>query len=236
MNVAVILAGGSGTRLGNDVPKQFMKLAGKQVIEHTIDVFENSPLIDEICIVSRSDFVADVEALVVKNNYRKVKKILNGGKERYDSSLAAINAYTDDTINMLFHDAVRPLVSERIINDCIVALDAYNAVATGIMTTDTIWEVSDGAFISSIPDRTVLRNAQTPQCFLRGTISRAYERALADPGFSATDDCGVVTRYLPEEKIFVVEGDSSNIKITYREDLLFAEQIFKLRNVGQESV
>ena len=93
MNIAIILAGGSGTRLGNDTPKQFLKVAGKQVIEHTIDVFDKCALIDEICIVSKPDYVSEVESLVVKNRYKKVRKILNGGKERYDSSLAAINAY-----------------------------------------------------------------------------------------------------------------------------------------------
>ena len=231
MNIAVILAGGSGTRLGNDLPKQFMKVAGKQVIEHTIDVFENCRRIDEICIVSRPDFVADVEALVVRNGYRKVKKILNGGKERYDSTLAAVNAYTDDSINMLFHDAVRPLVSERIINDCIDALEHYNAVDVAARTTDTIISVDSSECIDFIPNRINLRNGQTPQCFKRGTIRRAYELALDDPCFTTTDDCGTVRRYLPDEKIFVVAGDNSNMKLTYVEDLFLLDKLFQLRTM-----
>ena len=229
MNIAVILAGGSGTRLGNDTPKQFLKVAGKQVIEHTIDVFEQCEQIDEICIVSKPDFVSEVEALVVRNEYKKVKKILNGGKERYDSSLAAIHAYTNDSCNLLFHDAVRPLVSERIINDCIEALKTYNAVDVATKTTDTIISVDSNECIDFIPNRTLLRNGQTPQCFKRGTIRRAYELALADPNFATTDDCGTVRRYMPDEPIKVVEGENTNMKLTYLEDLFLLDKLFQLR-------
>lgn len=238
MNIAVILAGGSGTRMGTgtDIPKQFMKVAGKKVIEHTIDVFEASPLIDEICIVSKSDFINDVENLVVANQYKKVKKILHGGKERYHSSLAAINAYTNDDDNLLFHDAVRPLVSQRIIADCVEALKKYNAVDVAVKTTDTIISVDEKECIDFIPDRTKLRNGQTPQCFKRGTIRKAYELALADPDFTTTDDCGTVRRYLPNEPLFVVNGENSNMKLTYVEDLFLLDKLFQLRTQrGEQS-
>lgn len=229
-NIAIILAGGSGTRMGNNLPKQFLKVAGKQVIEHTIDVFEGCPEIDEICIVSKADFINDVEALVIRNHYKKVKKILQGGKERYHSSLAAINAYTDDSDNLLFHDAVRPLVNHRIIHDCIEALQSYNAVDVATMTTDTIIQVDDNNCITSIPNRALLRNAQTPQCFKRSTIRRAYDLALADPNFRTTDDCGVIRTYLPDEPIFVVNGEHFNMKLTYMEDLFLLDKLFQLRS------
>lgn len=231
MNIAVILAGGSGTRMGNDQPKQFLKVAGKQIIEHTIDAFEASKDIDEICVVSRADYVGDVEALVVRNQYKKVKRILQGGKERYDSSLAAINAYQNDDDNLLFHDAVRPLVTEKIIHDCVAALRRYNAVDVAVKTTDTIIAVDEQNCIEHIPDRQVLRNGQTPQCFKRGTIKRAYDIALQDPDFRTTDDCGVVRRYLPEEPIFVVEGANYNMKLTYVEDLFLLDKLFQLRSM-----
>lgn len=231
-NIAVILAGGSGTRMGNGTPKQFLKVAGKMVIEHTIDVFENAQQIDEICIVSRADCIAEVEALVVKNRFRKVKKILVGGYERYESSLAAINAYPCDTDNLIFHDAVRPLVNERIINDCIYALDTYNAVDVAVKTTDTIIQVDDSDYcITNIPNRNLLRNGQTPQCFKRGTIHRAYELALQDPAFRTTDDCGTVRKYLPDEKVYVVEGENFNMKLTYVEDLFLLDKLFQLRSL-----
>ena len=229
-NIAIILAGGSGTRLGNEVPKQFLKVAGKQIIEHTLNVFERSQDIDEICIVSRVDCLDQVEALVVKNQYTKVKKILQGGQERYHSSLAAINAYTDDEDNLLFHDAVRPLVNERIIHDCVEALKQYNAVDVAAKTTDTIISVNENECIDFIPNRSYLRNGQTPQCFKRGTIRKAYKLALADPEFSTTDDCGTVRKYLPEEPIYVVEGGNFNMKLTYIEDLFLLDKLFQLRS------
>ena len=230
-NIAIILAGGSGARLGAMVPKQFQKVAGKKIIEHTIDVFENNEQIDEIAIVSREDYIPEVEQMVVNNHYVKVKKILQGGKERYHSSLSAIEAYTDDNDNLLFHDAVRPLVNDRIIADCIKALERYEAVDVAVKTTDTVVQVDENNCISNIPPRAQLRNGQTPQCFKRGVIKRAYDIALADPGFQTTDDCGVVRRYLPDVPVFVVDGEVFNMKVTYVEDLFLLDKLFQLKTV-----
>ena len=235
MNIAVVLAGGSGLRLGNDQPKQFLKVAGKKVIEHTIEAFESAKNIDEICIVSRIDYIHEVENLVINNGYKKVKKILAGGKERYDSSLAAINAYTNNDDNLLFHDAVRPLITERIIDDCIKALQQYNAVDVAVKTTDTIIQVNTNQCINNIPNRNELYNGQTPQGFKRGTIAKAYELALQDPNFITTDDCGTVRRYLPDEPIYVVNGENFNMKLTYVEDLFLLDKLFQLKSLhGQQ--
>ena len=234
-NIAIILAGGSGTRVGGDTPKQFIHVAGKQIIQHSIEAFERCERIDEICIVCREDYIDYMHELVQTSGYTKVRKILNGGKERYHSSVAAIQAYTDDNDNLLFHDAVRPMVSERIINDCIDALSRYNAVDVAVKTTDTIIAVDAEGCITDTPDRTHLRNVQTPQGFKRRTIRLAYEKALADPNLVTTDDCGTVCKYLPEEPIYVVEGENTNIKLTYREDLLLLE-ILLTNNHNQTSV
>ncbi|MBO4599928.1 MAG: 2-C-methyl-D-erythritol 4-phosphate cytidylyltransferase, partial [Bacteroidales bacterium] len=102
-NIAVILAGGAGSRMGGGIPKQFLKVAGKKIIEHTIDVFEKNVHIDEVAIVCKSDYISDMEQIVVGNEYRKVKKILQGGNERYQSSLSAIAAYDNDEDNLIFH-------------------------------------------------------------------------------------------------------------------------------------
>lgn len=229
-NIAVILAGGSGARFGRDLPKQFLKVAGKKVIEHTIDVFEHNTLIDEIAVVTRQEFVSDVEQLVVNNHYTKVHKILIGGKERYHSSLSAINAYTNDADNLIFHDAVRPLVNDRIINDCIEALEKYDAVDVAIPVADTIIQVDEADCISTIPTRSLLRSGQTPQCFKRSVINRAYQLALQDPNFVTTDDCGVVRKYLPEIPVYVVKGEVFNMKITYKEDLFLVDKLFQLKS------
>lgn len=111
MTVAVILAGGSGTRVGGELPKQFIKVAGKKIIEHTIDAFEQNGNIDEIAVVCNPAFIVMMEQIAADRKWTKLRKILHGGKERYESSLAAINAYSDDDI-LMFHDAVRPLVSQ----------------------------------------------------------------------------------------------------------------------------
>lgn len=220
MTVAVLLAGGSGSRFGGEQPKQFLVVAGKSILAHTIDVFESHPLIDEIAIVTRADSMEETQRIVAEGGYQKVKRFLTGGRERYHSSLAAINAYTDDETRLLIHDAVRPLVSHRIISDCIHALDHYEAVDVAIPATDTIIRVDEHDCIVETPPRAMLRNVQTPQGFLRGTISRAYEIGLRDPAFVTTDDCGVVHHYLPDTPIYVVRGEVTNIKITYPEDLM----------------
>lgn len=229
MNIAIILAGGSGERVGHNIPKQFLTVAGKEIIEHTIEAFAHHPLIDEVCIVTRPDYVMHVRDLVASKGLSKVKHVLEGGKERYDSSMAALRVYTDDNDCLLFHDAVRPLVDERIITDCIEALRTCNAVDVAVHTTDTIIEVDSAECIRHIPNRQSLRNSQTPQCFRRSTICRAYQLALQDPAFTTTDDCGVVHRYLPEEPIRIVPGSTFNIKLTYAEDLSVLERLFQLR-------
>lgn len=230
MNIAVILAGGIGSRLDSSHPKQFFKVAGKTVIEHTIEVFERNTLIDEIAIVINPAYLTTIEEIVLKNGWRKVHKILKGGAERYHSSMAAIEAYDGrQNVNLIFHDAVRPLITDRIINDTIRALDTYNAVDVAVPAVDTIISV-DGDFIDAIPDRSKLRRGQTPQGFKLETIREAYKYALQDPAFKSTDDCGVVLKYLPDEKIYVVKGEESNMKLTYKEDAYLLDKLFQLHS------
>lgn len=233
MNIAVILAGGVGNRLGMNKPKQFLKVAGKTVLEHTVDVFQKHNKIDEIVIVMNSSYIHDTENMVMKNKWTKVKKVLSGGKERYESSLVAINAYNYDTrnINLIFHDAVRPLVSERIIDEVILALNTYNAVDVSVPAVDTIIALDNSKnFIDKIPDRSFLNRGQTPQGFKYETIKRAYEIALRDSNFAATDDCGVVKKYLPETPVYLVEGEERNVKLTYPEDIYLLDKLFQLKS------
>jgi len=227
MNVAVLLAGGSGRRMGGPEPKQFLEVAGHTILEHSIRAFSANNGIDEIVIVSHADYINRVT--VIAQGYPKVKHIVAGGKERYDSSLAAIHIYDQqsDDIRLLIHDAVRCLVSQRIISNCIEALNTYQAVDVAIPATDTIVEVNSQGHIVNMPKRALMRNVQTPQGFHLQTIAEAYRIGLSDPGFITTDDCGVVFRYLPDTPIFVVDGETTNLKITYPEDLLLAEKILK---------
>lgn len=231
-NIAIILAGGVGSRMGYSTPKQFFKVAGKTVIEHTIDAFETDAQIDEIAIVINEAFIGQLEKIVLKNSWKKVKKILRGGSERYMSSLSAIQAYEEkEDCNLIFHDAVRPLVNHRIIDDVIQALEKYNAVDVAVPATDTIIEVNEtGELISKIPNRKLLRRGQTPQGFKLSVIRKAYEIALQDPDFISSDDCGTVIKYLPNEPVCVVEGEESNMKLTYKEDTFLLDKLFQLKS------
>ncbi|MBR3557883.1 MAG: bifunctional cytidylyltransferase/SDR family oxidoreductase [Bacteroidales bacterium] len=231
-NVAVILAGGTGSRLGSATPKQFFKVAGKMVIEHTIDAFNHHHLIDEIAVVIHPDYVNMMEEIVLRNQWQKLKKILKGGKERYQSSISAIKAYNHHpNTNLIFHDAVRPLINPQIIDEVVLALNKYNAVDVAVAATDTIIQVNDsGDEITSIPNRNFLRRGQTPQAFKLSVIENAYELALQDPDFVCTDDCGTVVKYLPNEPVYVVSGAESNMKLTYKEDTFLMDKLFQLRS------
>ncbi|MDX6181904.1 bifunctional cytidylyltransferase/SDR family oxidoreductase [Flavobacterium sp. Fl-77] len=236
MNIAVILAGGSGIRVEKSLPKQFFKVAGKMVIEHAVAAFEKNELIDEIAIVINNHYLFLVEDMIIKNGWKKVKRVLIGGKERYHSSLAAINAYHDSKdANLIFHDAARPLVSQRIIDDVVKALDHYKAVDVAINSADTIIEVQDD-LITAIPERIKMLKGQTPQGFKQEVIAHAYQLALQDENFRATDDCGVVKKYLPEENIYVVNGEEVNMKLTYPEDTYLLDKLFQLRSVEIQDI
>lgn len=231
MNIAVILAGGVGNRLGMNKPKQFLKVAGKTVFEHTVDAFQKHNKIDEIFVVMHNSYVHDVEDMVMKNNWTKVKRVLNGGSERYESSLAAINACVDKNANLIFHDAVRPLVSERIIDDVVKALEKYDAVDVAVPAVDTIIALDESKmFIKDIPNRNYLNRGQTPQGFKFNVIRKAYSFALKDPKFTATDDCGIVRKYIPDIPIYIVEGEECNVKLTYPEDIYLLDKLFQLKS------
>ena len=139
MNIAVVLAAGSGSRIGADVPKQFLPVKGKLIIEYTLESFEAHPLIDAILIVCKNEYISKLKELVERRSYKKILKIVAGGKERYQSSMCAIKECREENDILLFHDAARPLVSHRIITDCIKALDKYDAATVAVETTDTIY-------------------------------------------------------------------------------------------------
>ncbi|TDC01826.1 SDR family NAD(P)-dependent oxidoreductase [Micromonospora fluostatini] len=226
--VAVVLAGGTGTRLGLGIPKQLLKIAGKPIIEHTLAVFEAAPEIDEIIVLMAAGHVPQAQQIVDKAGFRKVSKVIEGGETRNDTTRVALDAVGEGDVNILFHDAVRPLVSGRIVRECVNALWTYSAVDVAIPSADTIIQVDDDECITDIPVRARLRRGQTPQAFRSGTIREAYRRAEGDPNFAATDDCGVVLRYLPGTPIKVIDGSDENIKVTHPVDVHLADKLFQL--------
>jgi 2-C-methyl-D-erythritol 4-phosphate cytidylyltransferase len=232
--VAVVLAGGSGRRFGGSMPKQLQSLAGRTLVEHCVAAFDQAPGIDEVLVVIGAEFAAAIAADL--RPYPKLIGVIPGGTARSDSTRQAIAALTgrspadgaaagatgSTACNVLFHDAARPLVDQRIIADCVAALGQWQAIGVVVPSTDTIVEVTDGVLGQVLP-RESLARCQTPQGFRLSVIARAHELAAADPGFrSATDDCGVVRRYLPDVPIGAVAGSEHNIKVTYPGDLELA--------------
>ena len=234
-NVAVILAGGIGARVGGNTPKQLLPLQdGKSVLEHAVDAFEQSPHINEICIVMHPDYIMHAEQMLLANAWQKVRHIILGGKERWESSVNAIRAFTPYTLhptpttNLLLHDAARPFVSQDIIARVCEALKEHEAVTVAIPSTDTVYEMADGK-VARIPQRSTIMRAQTPQAFRLELIAEAYTKALgvdslsaeacAEAHLPATDDCGVVFNHLPEVSVHIVLGEEQNKKITFKEDL-----------------
>ncbi|MDT4918384.1 MAG: ribitol-5-phosphate 2-dehydrogenase / D-ribitol-5-phosphate cytidylyltransferase, partial [Pseudonocardiales bacterium] len=233
--VAVVLAGGTGSRVGLDRPKQLLKVAGRTVIEHTVEALHDCPEVDEIVVMMAPDHLAEAaELLLGKPSLSKVSRVLAGGADRNQSTRLALPALGDEECNVLFHDAVRPLLPPRVVQACVQALQQYEAVDVAISSADTFVRVDEAACIVDIPDRSRLRRGQTPQGFRLSTIRRAYELAAADPDFRATDDCGVVLRYLPDVPICVVAGDELNMKITYPIDLYLVDKLFQLGSHAAE--
>ncbi len=226
----ILLAAGSGNRMNFPTPKQFLKLAGRTVIEHTLDAVETHPEVDEIFIVIDSAYRSYLEEVLLRNNYTKVTKILNGGATRRESSASGIFAVEEEDALVLLHDAVRPFVSHKIVSDCFKKLEEHVAVDVAIPAVDTIIEVDDTECISYIPDRSMLRRGQTPQGFQASVLREAHERAMKDTGVEVTDDCGLILRYGLGD-VHVVPGEEQNIKLTYPEDLFLADKIFQLKTV-----
>ena len=225
-NIAIILAGGIGSRVGGSTPKQLLPLKdGRSVLEHSVDAFEQSPVIDEIAIVMHPDWLNEAQAIVGRNNWQKVKKIIPGGKERWESSWNAIEAYSHQPsevshlpLALWLHDCARPFVSQRILSDVAEALEKHPAVTVAVPATDTIY-ITENNRLVSMPARSTVLRAQTPQSFRLDVIRQAYEKALATGNIAATDDTGIVHKYMPEQSVFIVPGEEANRKITFIEDL-----------------
>lgn len=218
MNYVIILASGTGERIGNKTPKQFIEIKGKTILEHTISVFEKNKKTDRIILVVHRDYLE-----FCKNfKFKKLYKVIEGGKKRQDSSRLGVNLINEDDAKVLIHDAARPFIKDEIINNCYDALDKYNAVNTGVESTDTIIEINENNIITNIPKRSSLLRCQTPQGFRCSLIKKAHKIAL-EKNLEVTDDTGLIV-LLNLDRVFVVKGDIENIKITYPDDIKTAEE------------
>lgn len=227
--IVIVLASGAGVRFSSEIPKQFLKLAGKTVLEHTLDVFELHLAVDEIIVVVSGENRLLTQEIVTRAAYKKVSKIIIGGATRQASVASGISAIQGDSHKVLVHDAVRPLLNAVTISRCINALDDYAAVDTAIPSSDTIIHIDEQNCIVDIPPRAQLRLGQTPQAFRAGILRKAHDLANNDNSLAVTDDCGLILHY-KLGPIGVVDGDVSNIKITYPSDIYLADRLFQLRS------
>jgi len=221
---AVIVAAGKGKRMGTDISKQFLPLCGKEILTHTVEVFEKADRIRDIVLVTGTDSLKDVQDMVWEYGWQKVISVVAGGKERQDSVWNGLQAVSEDTEIVLIHDGVRPFVTEEILDLSIETAVEMGGCAAGVPAKDTIKVCNSENIAVDTPDRSTLWQIQTPQTFRKELIVKAYEQAKAE-GFVGTDDASLAEN--SGYSVKVIMGSYRNIKITTKEDLLIGEAFLK---------
>jgi 2-C-methyl-D-erythritol 4-phosphate cytidylyltransferase len=214
-----------GKRFGGSLKKQFQNLIGKPVLSYSIESFESSPLIEEIILVVPEDFISFCnKEIVAKFGFKKVTKVIPGGKERRDSVERGFNSLLDEIDIVLIHDGVRPFLTIGMIEEVIKEASKAGGAIIALPVKDTIKKSSSGNYIERTVSRESLWLAQTPQAFRYDVLKRAYE-GTRENDFAVTDESSLVERLGVQVKL--VEGSEFNIKITTEEDLLLGELILK---------
>jgi len=220
----VIAAGGRGIRFGNTQPKQFCPIAGKPIVEWTLDRFEACHLINFIILVVPEGMKKQAEEKLSLSKYRKLKTIVEGGKERTDSVYEGLCAVDEDTYIVLIHDGVRPLVSTSLITSVIQQTKIYGAVVPGVPIKETIKEKSKENLVLKTLSREKLYLIQTPQGFKYELIKNAHKIARSS-NLKQSDDAGILEKL--GERVYIIPGEEKNIKITTCFDFKLAEMLLK---------
>lgn len=224
MNIALIPAAGSGSRIGGSRAKQFLELAGVPIIIHTLRRFEECELIHQIVVILPAENVSGFLDIASKYGLRKIVRVVAGGNERQESvakGLQSINSPKAEIV--IVHDGVRPFVTVAQIIESIEKAKEFGAAIVALPVTDTVKQVADG-MIERTLDRRQIYLAQTPQAFKIDLLREAHRKA-ADANLLATDEAALVERL--GAQVAIVEGSAQNIKITRRSDLALAEMILK---------
>ena len=233
--VAIVLAGGRGTRMGGDVPKQYMDVCGKPLLYYTLKAFEDS-FIEKIVLVCGKDDEDYVRKQIVwKYGFKKVCKITYGGKERFNSVINGLNSikdsmpeYADDDCVVFIHDGARPLVTEQVLQRCYEDAIEYGSGVAAVMSKDTVKIADENGFVESTPQRNKVYLMQTPQTFNFKVIEKAYSSLVVgmdkilQSGITITDDA-MVLEYFSDIKVKLTTGSYENIKVTTPEDMDFLE-------------
>jgi 2-C-methyl-D-erythritol 4-phosphate cytidylyltransferase len=225
--VALVPAAGRGLRMGGNVPKQFLVLGGQPLIVHSLRVLQAAAVVDEIVLaVPETDMEYCLTQIVTPHHFTKVTKVVPGGKERQDSVRHALEASPEETEVVLVHDAVRPFLTEQMVETVVAAARKTGAAIVALPMRDTVKEVGADHIIERTIDRRPLWLAQTPQAFRRDWLLGAHRKAHAE-GVHATDDAYLVEWF--GQAVSVVDGSGENIKVTRPEDLVIAEAILASR-------
>lgn len=220
---AVIVAGGSGKRMGMKIKKQFIELEGKAILAHTIEAFNKCKVIDEIIVVVGKEDIAKVKTEIVSRyGYDKVIQIIEGGTERQESVYNGLMAVTKEVQYVMIHDGARPFISQEILEKALIMTKEKHATVVAVPVKDTIKVVNEALEVEATPNRSTLWSVQTPQSFKKELLIKAYGYAK-EKSLIVTDDSMLVEAY--GKKVHVVEGDYNNIKITTSEDLVLGQAI-----------
>lgn len=222
MNVALIFAGGTGQRMKSNIPKQFLQVHGKEIIIHTLELFEINENIDKIYVACLEEWIPVLENLIKKYSINKVEKVIPGGNTGQDTIFKGLSEMIKDHIsgnaNILIHDGVRPLVSQETINKCIDTIKKYNNAITVTPAYETPIISRDGISVERMLERNIIYTAQAPQCFKLSEIYNAHldERKNNALYNNIVDSCGLMVKHGCKCKMVV--GNRGNIKVTTPED------------------
>ena len=218
MSIKVIIpASGSGTRFGGNIPKQFLKIEGKEILAHAISAFNQIRSIDEIIIATKQEYFEKIKLIIRKNNFFKISRIVEGGKMRQDSVYRALmNLDCSENDFILVHDAVRPFISRDKILELIKEVKKHNCVILGLPVCETLKKIDKKNYVKESIDRKNIWSIQTPQAFRYDILKKSFEKAYKD-NFNGTDESSLAE--YSGYKVKVIEGEKTNIKITLKADL-----------------
>lgn len=228
-NTAIVLAAGQGKRMNSKIQKQFLEIQGHPVLYYSLRAFQDSPLIQEIILVTGEDVISYCkEEIVKKYGFTKVTRVIAGGKERYDSVYAGLLA-CEDSEYVFIHDGARPFITEEILERGLWGARETGACVVGVPSKDTVKLADADGFVKETPDRSSVWTIQTPQIFSYSLIRNAHESIRKKDMSSVTDDAMVVEQETGV-KVALREGSYQNIKITTPEDLDIAESFLRRKS------
>ncbi|MDD7402615.1 MAG: IspD/TarI family cytidylyltransferase [Butyribacter sp.] len=237
MNIAVIFAGGVGSRMNSKEakPKQFLEIHGKPIIIHTLELFEYHTEIDAIVIACVKEWMEYLQDLISKYNLKKVKTVVPGGSTGqgsiYQGLLAAKEVAAGEKSIVLIHDGVRPLINKKVISENIASVKSHGSAITSVTVKETVLVVSEDGAIDYVPSRAASRLARAPQSFWLDEVFSVHQKALQDGITDFIDTCTMMQHY--GKQLYLVEGPQENIKITTPDDFYTMRALLDARENAQ---